>query len=640
MIMANNDFEKSYMLPELVARLPVFLSQESLEKTPDTNVIALKEIEETEEHESKKESMLQFVNSDKLPRISNKYPDVDRPHNLVNTIENAKPFGKITNHIPNYTEASLPSLESNTESFFFSLQNSATIGSSSLTINDEDIAQFDSSAETFSLFFDGSDVGLGNSEIAAFDIISQTEILLSFTTATTIEGISFDDSDIVLFRASQLGNTTAGSFELFLDGSAVGLTTNGEDIDALHLLQDGSILISTLGSVTVPGLSPRQDEDILKFNPNTGDWSVYFDGSDVDLDSSSEDVKAIAVDDSGNLYLSTVGNFTVPSSTGTDEDVSLFRFTTTGANTSGSFDSELFVDGSGIGITGDIRGLDLAIGFGGSLDSINSPPTPSSEFDIEIDFTDNNLSASQRAVFTTAANRWEKVIIGDLPDILVPVPDIGLVDDVNIKASAPAIDGVGKILGRAGPTRIRSSSLLPVTGVMEFDQADVDNLETNDELLNVILHEMGHVLGIGTLWPYFDLLTGAGSANPRYTGANATAEYNAIFGLNESGVPVENNGGQGTRDAHWRESVFDNEIMTGYLDSGVNPLSRITIASLEDMGYEVDLGAADFYAPSSSLVGSSQLTDTSSDTDSIGSLSNSLLSHSDQAFFLLEPTII
>ena len=60
-------------------------------------------------------------------------------------------------------------------------------------------------------------------------------------------------------------------------------------------------------------------------------------------------------------------------------------------------------------------------------------------------------------------------------------------------------------------------------------------------------------------------------------------------------VPVANTGGPGTADAHWRESVFDNELMTGYIDSGSNPLSAVTVGSLADIGYGVDLAASDPY---------------------------------------------
>jgi hypothetical protein len=204
------------------------------------------------------------------------------------------------------------------------------------------------------------------------------------------------------------------------------------------------------------------------------------------------------------------------------------------------------------------------------------------------------MTASQQAIFQQAANRWAQVITGDLPNATYN----GIaVDDVLIHASGVGIDGSGGILGQAGPDRFRSGSLLPIHGIMEFDTADLAQLEASGGLFHVIVHEMGHVLGIGTLWSSLGLLSGAGSNNPIFIGPQATAAYNQIFGTNAGGVPVENTGGGGTRDAHWRESMFDNELMTGFLNSGSNPLSRITIASLADMGYTVNLNAADNFVP-------------------------------------------
>jgi hypothetical protein len=130
---------------------------------------------------------------------------------------------------------------------------------------------------------------------------------------------------------------------------------------------------------------------------------------------------------------------------------------------------------------------------------------------------------------------------------------------------------------------------------MEFDTADLGALQQSGQLQSVILHEMGHVLGIGTIWTDKGLLSGAGTNDPIFTGLNATAQYNQIFGTNAPGVPVENMGGPGTAGAHWRESILDNELMTGYLNNGTNPLSRITVGSLADLGYTVNYAAADPY---------------------------------------------
>jgi len=60
-------------------------------------------------------------------------------------------------------------------------------------------------------------------------------------------------------------------------------------------------------------------------------------------------------------------------------------------------------------------------------------------------------------------------------------------------------------------------------------------------------------------------------------------------------VPVEATGGAGTRDVHWRETVFDHELMTGWVDANSNPLSATTIGSLQDLGYGVDVSRADLF---------------------------------------------
>ncbi len=247
-----------------------------------------------------------------------------------------------------------------------------------------------------------------------------------------------------------------------------------------------------------------------------------------------------------------------------------------------------------------------------------SPPPTAGSFDIQ--FTFSGLTASQRAIFDQAALKWESIIVGDLPNATY---NGVAVDDLLIDASGTPIDGTGNILGQAGPDRFRSGSSLPYHGTMEFDTADLASMEANGSLLGVIEHEMGHVLGIGTIWDTKGLLVGAGTSNPRFTGAQASAEYFALSGIS-GGVPVENTGGGGTRDSHWRESTFGNELMTGWVGPGSSmPISRVTVASLADLGYTVNIAAADPYslsASSGALVASSMTTTTASNSIRLGEL--------------------
>ena len=152
-----------------------------------------------------------------------------------------------------------------------------------------------------------------------------------------------------------------------------------------------------------------------------------------------------------------------------------------------------------------------------------------------------------------------------------------------------------------------AATLIGNTGLVEADSLEFvippddgggpSPSEDSDLFEDVILHEMAHLIGFGTIWQEKDLLTGAGGADPRFVGVGATDEYNDIFGVSESGVPVEADFGPGTALSHWDEEVFDNELMTGFINFGENPLSRITAASMGDLDYEVNVGVADPYTP-------------------------------------------
>jgi hypothetical protein len=193
------------------------------------------------------------------------------------------------------------------------------------------------------------------------------------------------------------------------------------------------------------------------------------------------------------------------------------------------------------------------------------------------------------------------------------------VDDLLIFVSLVPIDGVGKVLGQAGPCFIRTSNKLTVIGIMKFDTADLANMQANGTLDDVILHEMGHVLGFGSIWddPTKNFLVTPSSvcnppppppANPctvppptcdtHFSGVQAITSFNSQNGgstYSGAKVPVENTCGPGTADSHWREAIFDNELMTGFISTTPNPMSRTTISSLQDLGYAVNLGEADAF---------------------------------------------
>ena len=263
--------------------------------------------------------------------------------------------------------------------------------------------------------------------------------------------------------------------------------------------------------------------------------------------------------------------------------------------------------------------LGAALACLAALPGCKEDPTPpvdpsKQQYDITLRFFGTPMSASDQQLFQNAAARITQIIKGEIvnaaaspinlnqcPNVTESVPINEEVDDVIIYASIRNIDGPGKILASAGPCFTRSTSVGDMTaiGVMSFDSNDLGTLSAGGSLQSVITHEMLHVVGVGTLWTSRepDLVTDTGTTTPKYIGANAKAGCLAAGGTIacSSFVPVEGTPEPpGTRDAHWRENTFNQEMMTGYLDP-TSPISGITIGGLKDLGFTVDDTKADAF---------------------------------------------
>ncbi len=212
-----------------------------------------------------------------------------------------------------------------------------------------------------------------------------------------------------------------------------------------------------------------------------------------------------------------------------------------------------------------------------------------------------------------AARPWADILRStELRDIVIPAgrkhPCHGIdidalattVDDLLILAWVRRIDGRGGTVATAGPCYVRRENDLPFLGALFLDEADIGRMN-DDELADLLTHEIGHILGIGPLWKIFNLLQSPSVDLPgldtHFRGPLAVAAFDAAGGTNyrDGKVPVENRGGLGVADRHWRESVLASELMTPVLRRGENPLSAITIKSLADLRYRVDASLADAF---------------------------------------------
>ena len=230
-------------------------------------------------------------------------------------------------------------------------------------------------------------------------------------------------------------------------------------------------------------------------------------------------------------------------------------------------------------------------------------------FDIELVYLEGERPLRDIDVFMIelAKDRWESIITGDLYDVnfrsnpynefssllqsRVRVND--RVDDIRIFLRVRRLEDAA---GSAWVTWIRTDTKLPILAEMVIDPyyLNDDNI-TRKTFYKVILHEMGHCLGFGTLWNDMGLLKNPsrkGYADPYFDGLVAQLTFLAMLGdrtYRGKDVPVENGD-----DVHWRSSVFGDELMArDWVAPYDRPISGITTGAMADMGYEVNSYAAD-----------------------------------------------
>jgi hypothetical protein len=247
----------------------------------------------------------------------------------------------------------------------------------------------------------------------------------------------------------------------------------------------------------------------------------------------------------------------------------------------------VFTIGVGLLIFLNSDGIASALGIGSGdivqLEFLDDPP--------------DDITDEVRSSFKKAAGMWNSALRNDLGSTDLEDINDGCrfvlpdkVKGIRIGVRIRSIDGQGGTLGSAGPCAIQrvDGKVRARAGVMTFDTADLIDAGSFQA---VAAHEMGHVLGIGTLWADNDLINN----NYQYVGDNGISGYEGIGGNGR--VPVENQGGRGTINSHWRESVFNDELMTGYVEGSgrPNPLSSMTLKSMRDLGYTVNVRKANDY---------------------------------------------
>jgi hypothetical protein len=160
-----------------------------------------------------------------------------------------------------------------------------------LTFGKDDLAEYNPTTDTATLYFDGALFG-GATDIDAVHVLSNGKIILSTYESATLGGLTFDPGDLVEY------DPTTDTATLYFDQD---LFSQAENIDAVHILGGGNIILSTIDTATLGGLSFAEG-DLIEYNPTTDTATLYFDAS---LFTGTENIDAVHILSNGNIILST-----------------------------------------------------------------------------------------------------------------------------------------------------------------------------------------------------------------------------------------------------------------------------------------------------------------------------------------------
>lgn len=238
----------------------------------------------------------------------------------------------------------------------------------------------------------------------------------------------------------------------------------------------------------------------------------------------------------------------------------------------------------------------------------DSATNPTGGFTGQIDVRyASDITPTLQTALTVAAARWTRALsknLGDFP-LNLPAnscfPGQPAINETHhnllLFVSVAEIDGPGTALAVTGNCRLSERDTLPILSNMVFDRADLDSMDARGELQGVVMHEMGHALGFIPGSYVTKGLSGGGASDPFFSGVTARSEFGK-HGAWYTGVtvPLEDARGVGPLDAHWRSSVFGDELMISFVGRGLkSPLSSITLGFFKDIGYNVDFSVADPY---------------------------------------------
>jgi hypothetical protein len=206
-------------------------------------------------------------------------------------------------------------------------------------------------------------------------------------------------------------------------------------------------------------------------------------------------------------------------------------------------------------------------------------------FNINLDFTGDGWSPELIQEAQSMADLLSTLIISDLPDEKYKG---NIIDDLSLELEIGSLDGTGGVLGNAGVMKWRQGSDIPLIGKVYLDEADSERLFDQGRFDDLVLHEMIHTIGFVSTNESLQSLV---DENNIYIGQNGQHAYQMGVdnGVYQAEYDLLTNWDSGFHWDHEAQSLPANEIMSPYI-YGTNQLSTVTLAVIEDLGYQTMWG--------------------------------------------------
>ena len=276
-----------------------------------------------------------------------------------------------------------------------------TLGS--LTFDDDEIADYDPPPADSAVLLFNDNLFTDDEDINAVHVLDNGNIVLSAVGTATLGGLTFGDDDLAEY------NPVSGIATRIFDGGAV-LTnfSSDEDVDAVFVRGNGNIILSTTNDNVIAGVN-FGDDDLVEYDPVAGTATIIFDGGSL-FSQTNEDIDAVHILANGNIVLSTTGNATLAGLSFNDDD--LIEYDPVAGTATRIFDGgNLIVDGNG-----DVNGIyvienlidHFAINHDGSADICNAENIIISKHDSS-HTVDTNYSGTVSLSTSTNNGDWSLI---------------------------------------------------------------------------------------------------------------------------------------------------------------------------------------------------------------------------------------